>query len=521
MKIPFIILLFFSSSFFSYDLNTIPKTKAVWFEAKVFLNHQYALMVGFGRAKDYLCLFRASDYKNYSNLEVSGTPIGFKAILNNVDCSTVEPSTPWVFKSQQASTDSDLMMEMFNTTEVTDARAKLTLSEETSTANPYGILTLDYNYVLTPNSENLYNATFESKRLGNGDIEFKSSVWVDGAVISASTPLGTQCEFYSSNVVHTLNSGGVGSVTSMYFNVNGGGGVPRNYPDGTPLSVSTTNFAYDANFVLYKNINGISGVNTNDRCLSRSSSWSYIPAWFGYGIYDSNGDRVTGNPNITLSYTGPIQTKNNESWTGNITIQTGSSILMSYICKKVKDGTHWSGENVCPGTQFAGQLHFPVEIDGEIYENFPLLDIPDGTVLTDPNNGNEYYVKGLRPRKVQSEVALSNCSNLTIQPSMTTPDHTFFNYPTMTKPRSGAILVNEFSNNSSRDLYASGNLWIKNGDQDSDGILNYLDAYPTDASKSRDDDYDGIEDSDDNDITLFQQTWSKYLDKSLYSNYTK
>ena len=84
MKIPFIILLFFSSSFFAYDLNAIPKTKAVWFEAKVFLNHQYALMVGFGRAKDYLCLFRASDYKNYSNLEVSGTPIGFKTILNNV-----------------------------------------------------------------------------------------------------------------------------------------------------------------------------------------------------------------------------------------------------------------------------------------------------------------------------------------------------------------------------------------------------------------------------------------------------
>ena len=78
---------------------------------------------------------------------------GFKAILNNVDCSTVEPSTPWIFKSQQASTDSDLVMEMFNTTSVTDARAKLTLSEETSSANPYGILTLDYNYVLTPNSE--------------------------------------------------------------------------------------------------------------------------------------------------------------------------------------------------------------------------------------------------------------------------------------------------------------------------------------------------------------------------------
>ena len=192
---------------------------------------------------------------------------------------------------------------------------------------------------------------------------------------------------------------------------------------------------------------------------------------------------------------------------------------MPYICKKVKDGSHWSGESVCPGS--VGQPHIPINIGGEIYENFPLLDIPEGTVLTDPTNGNEYYVKQLRPRKVQSEVAMSNCSTLTIPSSMTTPDHTFFNYPTMIKPRSGAILVNEFSNDTARDLYASGNLWTKDGDQDLDGILNYLDAYPTDASKSRDDDYDGTEDSSDSDLTPFQQTWSKYLDKSLYSGYTK
>ena len=332
-------------------------------------------------------------------------------------------------------------------------------------------------------------------------------------MISGTTAIGANCEFYSSNVIHTPNSGGRGSVTSMYF-VNS----ISAYPDGTPLTVSTTNFVYDDNYVRYKMIEGKTGSETSDRCISRSESWSYIPAWFGYGIYDENGDLVTGTPNIVVSYTGPIQTKNNESWTGNIMISSGSMIGMTYICKKVKDGTHWSGNNVCPGT--IGSPHIPVEIDGEIYENFPLLDVLEGTVLTDPANGNKYYVRQLRPRKVFSEVSMSNCSGLTIQASLETPDHKFFNYPVMSLPRSGAILVNEFVTDSSRD-FAFDKLWLKDSDSDSDGIVNYLDFYPSDSNKSRDDDYDGIDDAEDTEIRAFQQTWTKYLDKDLFSSYIK
>ena len=172
----------------------------------------------------------------------------------------------------------------------------------------------------------------------------------------------------------------------------------------------------------------------------------------------------------------------------------------------------------CPGT--IGSPHIPVEIDGEIYENFPLLDVLEGTVLTDPANGNKYYVRQLRPRKVFSEVSMSNCSGLTIQASLETPDHKFFNYPVMSLPRSGAILVNEFVTDSSRD-FAFDKLWLKDSDSDSDGIVNYLDFYPSDSNKSRDDDYDGIDDAEDTEIRAFQQTWTKYLDKDLFSSYIK
>lgn len=508
-----IVILLFSCSLHAYEINTIPKTKAVHLGSKIFLNHQFELMVGFGRAKDYLCLFRKSDYKKYSNLEESGTDIGFKTIIDATACGTSEFNTPWVFKSKQATSESNLEMEMFRKTTNNDTRAKLSLEEETSTANPYGVLTLDFNDVTAPDSYNQYNATLESKKLENNDIEFKSSVWLDSHVLAATTPIGAGCEFYSSNVVHTPNSGGKGSVTRMYFN-----NTVSAYPDGTPISVSTTNFVYDANYVRYKRIDGKTGSESSDRCLSRAESWSYIPAWFGYGVYDENGDQVSGNPNITVSYTGPIQTKNNESWTGGIMITSGTSIAMSYICKKVKDGTHWSGNDVCPG--IGGSTSIPVEIDGEIYENFPLLDIVEGTVLTDPANGNEYYVRQLSTRKVFSEVPMSSCSGLAVQASLETPDHKFFNYPVLSLPRSGAILVNEFATDSSRD-YAFDKLWSKDLDSDSDGILNYLDSYPSDATKSRDDDYDGIEDATDTEISAFQQSWTKHLTKDLFSTYIK
>ena len=68
--------------------------------------------------------------------------------------------------------------------------------------------------------------------------------------------------------------------------------------------------------------------------------------------------------------------------------------------------------------------------------------------------------------------------------------------------------------------------WIifsKNGDDDGDGVLNYLDAFPEDALKSLDADQDGVDDAVDNNITPFQPDWTNFknLGKSLYSNYLK
>jgi hypothetical protein len=59
-------------------------------------------------------------------------------------------------------------------------------------------------------------------------------------------------------------------------------------------------------------------------------------------------------------------------------------------------------------------------------------------------------------------------------------------------------------------------VYVANEDDDGDTVLNFLDAFPEDASKSTDDDYDNIDDADDSDIVQRVMTWIKHLDKDIY-----
>ena len=68
-----------------------------------------------------------------------------------------------------------------------------------------------------------------------------------------------------------------------------------------------------------------------------------------------------------------------------------------------------------------------------IITNAKYWRIPDSEV-----NG----VKKVYPMK---PVGDSDCATLTLQNTLDTPDHKFFNYPVMNLPKSGAVLINEFS----------------------------------------------------------------------------
>ena len=114
MKPIYLSFIFLTSSYLVMMLIQFLKNKGVWTDASVYLNHQFILMSGFVELQIIFAFTESSDYKNFSNLKNNNVSIGYKAILDNPACGTAETNTPWIFKSEQASSDSDLVMEMFN-----------------------------------------------------------------------------------------------------------------------------------------------------------------------------------------------------------------------------------------------------------------------------------------------------------------------------------------------------------------------------------------------------------------------
>ena len=108
----------------------------------------------------------------------------------------------------------------------------------------------------------------------------------------------------------------------------------------------------------------------------------WINLWDGlsYGVYDENGDRLPDNANIQIAYSQDVEGYG--LWSGTLNI-SGVSLGIQFVCKSLLDGSLASND-LC-GTYG--------------YNYFPLFDVPDGTVLEDAN-GNKYYVRQLKPRKV-------------------------------------------------------------------------------------------------------------------------
>ena len=569
MKVIILIVLIFSSGIFSkdggeaipnvtWDISGIGEERPLKLIGKLFYVHQYHLDLAFGRVNDYLCLFRNTEYQKFSNLEDG---VGYEAILDNNACQNGEVNLPWLVVSKQATTSDNLVIELSMPNNFADARLKLTLEEETSLANPYGVLTLDYNY-LSMGGAPLYNATYESSFLDNNQVQFQATVFLDNGILTG-TALGQTLLFYGTKILHNQNSDGYGTVTELVFAPNADNayanvvpqffppGYTKNYPDGNPANITTTNFAYNNNVVKYETTTGYTGQKNQiynadttalepsspgtELCVSRTNSWDYVPPK-RYGVFNSSGDRITfSTTDITQVQTASYNYENPEGntlWNANpkIKIFSSSWVGTALQCKKLADQTPF-GNGLCPGTDMndpnpTAQI---VRINGHDYQNFPLFDVPEGTVLTIDNpgvDGNEYYVRQLGvakvyPAKPQGD---ADCDSLTIQPSLTTPDHTFFNYPVVATPRTGAVLVNKL--NATKDLFSQslGNYYSKDGDADSDGVPNYLDAFPIDPLKSIDADHDIVDDAEDiNGTTPFQQDWTNYkhLEKAIYSNYLK
>jgi len=94
---------------------------------------------------------------------------------------------------------------------------------------------------------------------------------------------------------------------------------------------------------------------------------------------------------------------------------------------------------------------------------------------------------------------MANCASLTVRDTLAVENHKFFdgNNLDTALPRGGAVLVNEFSSDKTRDPSYSGVSYLPLEDADVDGVPNFKDAFPEDPARSADEDFDGIDDSED------------------------
>ena len=524
-----LIFLSFNSKLLSigvFDIENIPKTKAIWTDHTAQLYHDFNLMEAFRPINQGLCRANNSDYENWMNLNTLADPIskempssydssnssedifnlGYKSNINDRNCGVNEDNYFHVIKARQTSDDSPLLINSYKIREsLSDSRWQLEISEDVSDDNPFGVLKYDFNIYGLLRDNGLYLNHAESKYDESGENVIVDSItWVDAVLINQNLTPGTVSESYRARIIHAVGGSGHGTIIGMIqggFDTQVTVPVPHgSFPDGIPDSITTTNFAYNDDYLLFNSSSSSypgspytqsQTSETGESCIDRKNFWTYVPA-FGYGVYDSNGDRLS-DTQISATYNG-------------ISIGlTGSNINIQYTCKDMTDGSAATDTDCLDGGG-----------EGNIYQYTPVTDIPDGTIVSD-DNGNQYYIRVLKPRKVYAYKDLTQCDGLTIQDEIDTPDHKTFIYLNENNiPPSGAILFNQYESGDTIDVRYLGKVYVANEDDDGDTVLNFLDAFPEDASKSTDDDYDNIDDSEDTDIVQRVMTWIKHLDKDIF-----
>ena len=478
------------------------KSKPVWTDFKGTLVYQFRVNIPFGQLNRYLCLFNRTEYQRFANLQQSDS-VGAHGYLTRIDqakCGISTDDNAHLVRASQASPDSPITVEYWNGAVASDTGVyvlKAVVSEEASDANPFGIMTLDGEvYGKGSPSKMLLKWRSESSRLDDGTVQYKVVEWLDGYIIDQSQSVGFSEEYYAVNILYTEGDSGYGTIINKLFRPDlSSSGL---YPAGIPAISGATNIAFNKDFIKFENysdsyffgIQQSSKVLNYTSCISRSNPWGYVPNW-GYGVYDSNGERNTESFNATYV--------DSEGNTVSVGI-SGFQVNPPFACRSLFDG---SVVDLPVASAQCGIQTYPGPA------SLPSFDVPDLTTITS-DSGQKYIVRQLKPRIVYPEVDMANCASLTVQDTLAVENHTFFegNNLDATIPTAGAVLVNDFANDKTRDPNYSGAVYLPLEDADGDGVLNFKDAFPEDPAKSADADLDGIDDSEDStsDRYIFDHT---------------
>ncbi|MAI42714.1 MAG: hypothetical protein CMP95_09660 [Gammaproteobacteria bacterium] len=509
------------------DLNRddMAKDKPVWTDHWLSLIHQFQVNIPFNQLNKHLCLISQTNYQEYTNLNSSNeTPA--HAYLTNVrerDCGIDMYNEGGVVQASQASPSSPIKLNFWRSpsSERTRNNIEVEVFEEASQENIFGIMNLNIEIIGLLSNKMLLKWFSTSEEFTEETIRYQVAEYLDGVLIDPTLEPGQKEEFYGVDILYNTDTGtGFGSIISKFFRSTSyssfGGGL---YPSGTPIVSEATNVAFDDNHIYAVrtrdlNLSGNLGSEAvaYEACINRSQYWTYVPA-FGYGVYDENGDRVT------TEFIG--QTTNSSGntisfqWT-DVSGEGDFYLVTPTACRSLKDGQVLYDTNLdtCPSSNGSGIADLPT---GEISD---LVTIEDAS-------GNEYLVRQLVERRAYSEVDMAVCETTAFMElreaagedagssglrTVKTPNHSFFEntWIETNTPPSGAVLANSWKDDADRDPVFSGNEFLPLDDADSDGTLNFQDAFPLDAERNTDSDYDGIDDAEDSDTLQFSFDHSSF-----------
>jgi len=459
----------------------------------------YFFMLGvlFQQPSKYLCQISQTNYKQFANFmaTASATSVPYRADINEEVCASEDRKTLLTVEAKQASKDSPL-----NVTVWKDESAKssgtsvidVEVETETSSSNPWGEVTYNVE-VVSSDSKLLFKNYGKSKKLQDGSVSVQGAFMLETSLIDQSYVVGQERQWFSGDLTHQEDDSGEGTIVFKLFNPGRYAGVDSirdaSYPGGRPFVLHVADLAYNSEYVNFRKTidypfftqNGDGAGGTALSCVSRKVGWEYVEE---YGVYDSSGAKNTD------AFTATYIDENGDSI--GITKYSDDSIETDRppLCRAWSDGSDigFNGEGgACTG--LATDLNA---------RPFPSVELPNFSFITRDSDGAEFLVKHLKKRVVNGLVDDSLCEGLTIPEPRTVPNHLFFSETALNHkpPSSGAVMVSNFPDGASDRNFVEKaySPWL---DDDGDGVLNYLDAFPVDADKTKDLDGDGVDDSAD------------------------
>ena len=488
-----ILLSFLVGQGHALELNDITdKTKPVYTDLPVTASHQYYIGTIFDSLSNYLCSINQARYDKHANFMfgLEGSVVAYRVQGDEPSCNMARRTHPQLARASQPTPDSDMVFEQWSLGGVgglAPLAVKARITEEASEENPFGILEMNMQVLSSAaDPETIFRFRSASAYTDSSTVDVKVAMFLDQVIVDNTIDINTVAQFFSASLEHNLDNSGEGTIVAKFFSPSAD---PRIYPEGVPIASRAINVAYNSELLRYRvsadYYSSIVGdytrqkLDEGDFCVRRSNPWSYVDR---FGIYDSEGNQNT--ESFTATYT------DENGMAHNLDVR-GMDFSTKMVCRAWSDGAFTDGGS-CSGiiSGIAGGLLRSVEPPNyaEIIRN------------DDDGSQSSYLVRRLLTRLVYEQVVGESCASITLPETKVAPNHLFFTEESQLDfswPMGGAVLVNAFEDDPDADPKLGGAWFRPWEDSDKDGVLNYLDAFPDDATKSADIDNDGIDDSED------------------------